>query len=808
MYDQQKEQHGDKRNTFADFSTATHSILNTATSFSCTPRGLVWQTNSKSVSLHLETIYGQLCDDHSPYERIIQRDLTRTFPGIDMFKQENGPGQMALCRILVAYSLYDAQVGYCQGLAFLVGPLLLNMPEPQAFCVFVRIMKTYGMRSMFTLKMEGLQLRLYQFSCLLEEHIPDLANHLDKHSIHPAMYASQWFLTIFAYVFPMELVAKIYDMLFVEGATETIMRVAIAMLQKSEHVILLENEFEDLLDCMTTRKLCAPYSNDWSDVINDAMVLSNKITRQTLGQLEQRYQQQDQQEKHQTERALGNSRIGRFWRRRKSSKRTKMSAANTPSKKSYTTGGHGDDFIYSDNDTYLDTDTRNDATKCTATKEIPPPSSTATTAIVHTPIQELMEALDQLQKEHNRTIDELLETKMDKKDVENERDALKMTIMELEKRHHQTLPTMEHSVSGATLNNVYDGDGVDNDDDQQYQSPCDGEILASCGKSPSRIISCSSNSDMASISGHKKSLSFSSSATTLLNFAPPPPMKKVLSVETSSSLSSWSAPFDPQQSHRLQMTSNNHLFRIYSNDGDTGDDDDDVFSNTMTSYMEEEDMLRAELVRNKVHHFEAQQQCERLEQEVEDYQSRLDMMNEGQMALMDKLVRMTSEMEDLLQDKQRYDEKWLDLVQENSRLMVQLEEQNNKQQQQQQQQECRQQQQQQQSTSYLKAKIYHLETSLAATKVQLAEIELSTDHRHHSQEFQERSEDATCQQEGCIHAIEQPRSDGTDGDGNDANNDPLLDARTVGNGRIGRSVTLYGRMWHAISPRSQAIGSS
>ncbi|CAO3596898.1 unnamed protein product [Absidia cylindrospora] len=709
-----------------------------------------------------------------------------------MFKQENGPGQMAMCRILVAYSLYDAQVGYCQGLAFLVGPLLMNMPEPQAFCIFVRIMKTYGMRSMFTLKMEGLQLRLYQFSCLLEEHIPNLADHLDKHSIHPAMYASQWFLTIFAYVFPMELVVKIYDMLIVEGATETIMRVAIAMLQKSEHVILLENEFEDLLDCMTTRKLCAPYLDDWSNVINDAMALSNKITQRTLDQLEQCYEQQDQQEKHQTERALGNSRIGRFWRRRKSSKRTKRSAANTPSKNSYTTDGHGDDSFYSGNDTYLDTDAHDDAEKrtspLTAQNEIPPPFSATATATVHSPIQELMAALDQLQKEHNRTIDELLETKMDKKDVENERDALKMTIMELEKRHHQTIPAMEHSVSGATLSNIYDG--VDGDgDDRQYQSPCDGEILTSCGKSPSRIISCSSNSDMASISGHKKSLSLSSSATTLLNFTPPPPMKKVLSVETSSSLSSWSVPFDPQQSHRPQLVSNNnHLFRIYSNDSDTGDDD--VFSNTM----EEEDMLRAELVRTKVDHFEAQQQCERLVQEVEDYQSRLDMVNEGQMALMDKLVRMTSEMEDVLQDKQRYDEKWLDLVQENSRLMVQLEEQNTKQQQRQEWQP-----QQQQSTRYLKAKIYHLETSLAATKVILAEIELSTD-QHHSLESQEPLEDATCQQDGHINSTEQLSSDGTD--------DPLLDARTVGNGRIGRSVTLYGRMWHAISPRSQTIGSS
>ncbi|KAG1066083.1 hypothetical protein G6F42_026723 [Rhizopus arrhizus] len=82
---------------------------------------------SKSASLHLETVYEQLCKEKSPHERIIQRDLARTFPRIDMFKQENGQGQSRMKRILESYSLYDPDVGYCQGLAFLVGPLLMNV---------------------------------------------------------------------------------------------------------------------------------------------------------------------------------------------------------------------------------------------------------------------------------------------------------------------------------------------------------------------------------------------------------------------------------------------------------------------------------------------------------------------------------------------------------------------------------------------------------------------------------------------------------------------------------------------------------
>lgn len=102
-------------------------------------RGLMWQAMSKSASLHLETVYDQLCKEKSPHERIIQRDLARTFPRIDMFKQENGQGQSSMKRILEAYSLYDTDVGYCQGLAFLVGPLLMNVNLHTACAIYISI---------------------------------------------------------------------------------------------------------------------------------------------------------------------------------------------------------------------------------------------------------------------------------------------------------------------------------------------------------------------------------------------------------------------------------------------------------------------------------------------------------------------------------------------------------------------------------------------------------------------------------------------------------------------------------------------
>ncbi|KAI7871611.1 rab-GTPase-TBC domain-containing protein [Spinellus fusiger] len=381
-------------------------------------RGVIWQAMCQSASLHLETMYGQLVAEPSPYERIIQRDLARTFPHVDMFKQEGGDGQQALERVLKAYSLYDAMVGYCQGLAFLVGPLLMNMPEQQAFCVFVRIMETYEMRSMFTLNMEGLQLRLYQFSALLAQILPELSDHLLAHAVHAPMYASQWFLTLFAYAFPIELVFRIYDIVFAEGAAETFMRVAIAMMQRAMPTLLKMTEFEDLLDHVTT-KLYVIYNDDSSLVISDAMALSGVITKEKMDHLAELYVRELEQEKKQTEQVLA-VRFN-FWS--KQSTRKKESTKTLDKRAS------------SSSSTFSQEHEQEEEGK----------SPQQDVAMLHQQIEDLLLALSQLQQEHLQVKQELVQVRMDKMDIEAERDHLVLSTptqpllklqQALKKAHH------------------------------------------------------------------------------------------------------------------------------------------------------------------------------------------------------------------------------------------------------------------------------------------------------------------------------------------------------------------------------------
>lgn len=89
-------------------------------------RGLIWQLLAKSKDLSLEATYAELLKGTSTHEKQITRDLSRTFPNHEYFQAE-GLGQESLFNVVKAYSLYDPEVGYCQGLSFVVGPLLLNV---------------------------------------------------------------------------------------------------------------------------------------------------------------------------------------------------------------------------------------------------------------------------------------------------------------------------------------------------------------------------------------------------------------------------------------------------------------------------------------------------------------------------------------------------------------------------------------------------------------------------------------------------------------------------------------------------------
>ncbi|KAH9002096.1 RabGAP TBC [Lactarius hatsudake] len=244
-------------------------------------RGMVWQLMSASKDPEMEATYLKMLKETSPHEKAIMRDLGRTFPQHEFFTDGQGIGQENLFNVLKAYSIYDPQVGYCQGLPFVVAVLLLNMPDEEAFCLLVRLMHSYDLRGHFLPEMPKLQLRL--FDRLVEEILPVLHVHFLRQGVKSSMYCSQWFLTLFSYRFPLDIVFRIFDNCLASGI-EAIFGFAVSLLQKNE-TRLLSLKFDELVSFLNigivdTYKLPVPKGEKATYRVDDFVIdaMSLRIT--------------------------------------------------------------------------------------------------------------------------------------------------------------------------------------------------------------------------------------------------------------------------------------------------------------------------------------------------------------------------------------------------------------------------------------------------------------------------------------------------------------------------------------------------
>ncbi|XP_060546792.1 TBC1 domain family member 1 isoform X1 [Pantherophis guttatus] len=193
-----------------------------------------------------DTPYKELLKQLTSQQHAILIDLGRTFPTHPYFSSQLGAGQLSLYNILKAYSLLDQEVGYCQGLSFVAGVLLLHMSEEEAFEMLKFLMFDMGLRKQY-LPVMILQIQMYQLSRLLHDYHRDLYDHFEANEISPSLYAAPWFLTLFASQFPLGFVARVFDLMFLQGP-DVIFKVALSLLGSHKPLILQHENLETIVD--------------------------------------------------------------------------------------------------------------------------------------------------------------------------------------------------------------------------------------------------------------------------------------------------------------------------------------------------------------------------------------------------------------------------------------------------------------------------------------------------------------------------------------------------------------------------------
>lgn len=209
---------------------------------------LVWPLAAMAdLKKHYETLT-QISLGQEEVDEAILRDIDRTFPEYVQFQEFEG--QRKLFDVLKAYSVTDLEVEYCQGMAFPAGLALMFLPEEMAFQMFTFLMGPSGcnMRSLYLPGLVGMQRELQD----LEHHIkvlnPSLHKHFQEYCVSAVLYASSWFLTLYANTFPVTFSARIVDVMLSERSHSMLMRIAVTILSLCEQDILDLTDLEDIVN--------------------------------------------------------------------------------------------------------------------------------------------------------------------------------------------------------------------------------------------------------------------------------------------------------------------------------------------------------------------------------------------------------------------------------------------------------------------------------------------------------------------------------------------------------------------------------
>ncbi|KAL9014459.1 MAG: hypothetical protein Q9173_000895 [Seirophora scorigena] len=410
-------------------------------------RGVVWISIAGARDQLLEEEYMRLCTETSPYENLISKDIGRSFPNVEMFKDPAGEGQEMLAKVLKAFSNYDKKIGYCQGLGFVAGPLLMHMADKDAFCVLVRLMEHYHLRSCFLPDLSGLHLRIYQFQHLLKQHLPTLTAHLESLQVEP-LYVSQWFLSFFAVTCPLPMLLRIYDVILTEGASETLMRVALSLMRRNDKKIKACSEFEDVMHLLLSRELWDTYNCNADELVNDFVGLTGLVTREGLETLENSFKDSSDGSPNSKigdapgVQAAASGFLGRFWAGSSSATKTTSPTSNlgvtapsrtpsllrrTPSKQSMAStlsSIETVDSLATKASTEATAMSRSPSNDCTASKTMHTSMSTVPSTLslshpdkdLHGQIEDLLTALSDMQREQNVMADELQREREERED--------------------------------------------------------------------------------------------------------------------------------------------------------------------------------------------------------------------------------------------------------------------------------------------------------------------------------------------------------------------------------------------------------
>lgn len=218
-------------------------------------------------------------------ERDIKYDLHRTYPSHPLFiyKQmgDTTLGEKQLYSVLRALANNFPRIGYCQGMNFVVGFLLLisggNEAESFNFFQKMGLDWRFHILGLFEDNFPLVNLYVFIFWKLMKENQDDLKKHLEKLGVPDHAWISKWFMMLYLYSLPLDVVCRVWDFIISEENLLSLLKIALALMKILKPDLMRFQEIFEIMEYFKILKggLYEPYK---SALIDEETIKSKNIT--------------------------------------------------------------------------------------------------------------------------------------------------------------------------------------------------------------------------------------------------------------------------------------------------------------------------------------------------------------------------------------------------------------------------------------------------------------------------------------------------------------------------------------------------
>uniref|UniRef100_A0A5K3FCB3 Rab-GAP TBC domain-containing protein n=1 Tax=Mesocestoides corti TaxID=53468 RepID=A0A5K3FCB3_MESCO len=218
----------------------------------------------------------------STYIEQIDLDINRTFRSTTFFNEAFGPRQQVLFRILAAYSMYNTEVGYCQGMSDIAGMLLIYiMDEEDAFWALAQLLTgpRHKMHCLFTRNFPGLRRYFKHHDRVLRTHLRKVWKHFEAHEVECSTYAFKWYMQCFLGRLPISLTLRVWDIYLLEGE-KALVAMSYNILKMHKQRLLRMDQIQILT--FLQDEICRDFGFDDDDVIDSLKDCLEELRRANL----------------------------------------------------------------------------------------------------------------------------------------------------------------------------------------------------------------------------------------------------------------------------------------------------------------------------------------------------------------------------------------------------------------------------------------------------------------------------------------------------------------------------------------------